>query len=234
MHDCRRTQAQLTDLVFDELPPVEATRLRAEIETCAACHAEYRALTVTLRAVTRAETAVQPTEDFWPGYHARLSQRLQSLANAPQTISRPTTASARLTSAAWWRRMFTASLRVPAPVAAAVAVALVITSALASRPASTNIVLDAPPQVESSAPVRVVEVPVVQEKIVTRTIYVARSDKAQARRATHTGRAAAEQLADGTQGRVFTPVAPPLTLTGFQPAGEVKLRVIKGSFTHEQ
>ncbi len=234
MHDCRRTQTQLTDLVFDELPTAEAARLRAEIEACAACRAEYRALAGTLRAVTRAETAVQPPQDFWPGYHARLSQRLQSLADEPPAAPRPAAVSSHPTTPAWWRRMFTASLRVPAPVAAAVAVALVITSALALRPAPTNIVLAAPPQVESSAPVRVVEVPVVQEKIVTRTIYVARSDKAQARRAPHTGRAASEQLADGMQGRMVMPVAPPLTLAGFQPAGEVKLRVIKGNFTHEQ
>ncbi len=228
MHDCRRTQAQLTDLVFDELPPAEATRLRAEIEACAACRAEYRALAGTLRAVTRAETAVQPPQDFWPGYHARLSQRLQQ-ARADEPHVAP-----RLTSLSWWRCMFTASLRVPAPVAAAVMLAVVILFALALRPAPVSIVLAAPPQVEAPAPVRIVEVPVAQEKIVTRTIYVARRDKRQTRPVPHAGRVVGEQLADGAPRSADEYVASPLTLTGFQPAADVKLRVIKGSFTHEQ
>lgn len=234
MHDCQRTKAQLTDLLFDELPTAESTRLRAEVEACAACRAEHRALVEMLRTMTRAETASQPQEDFWPGYHARLSQRLHAQAREPHTAPTMTAAPSLPTSLAWWRRMFTASWRVPAPVAAAVVLALVITSALALRPAPANIVLAAPPQVAAPAPVRVVEVPVVHEQIVTRTIYVARRDRTQTRLAPRVLRDAGEQVAGGAQTRRAEQFASPLTLTGFQPAGEVKLRVIKGSFTHEQ
>lgn len=234
MHDCRRTQAQLPDLVFDEQPHAEAAHLRAETEACVACRAEYCALAELLRAATRAETAARPPEDFWPGYHARLSRRLQSLADETHATPRSTDAPTRPTAPAWWRRACTPSLRVPAPVAAAVVLALVSLSALALRPAPAAIVLAAPPQVASPAPVRVIEVPVVQEKIVTRTIYLARRDRAQPRRAPQAGRTAGEQLAAGAQGRVVEHGAPPLPLTGFQPAADVKLRVIKGSFTHEQ
>ncbi len=234
MHDCRRTQAQLTDLVCDELPQAERVRVRAETAACGACHAEYRALAETLRACVRAETMVQPPEDFWPGYHARLSQHLQAHPVAPQTTTRTFVAGQRPTSLWWWRRALTASWRVPAPVAAVVALLLVVLSALALRPAPANIVLAAPPQVESAAPERIVTVPVVQEKLVTRTIYVTRRDQAQSRRTPQVSRASGAQLAGTAQEQTVERSAAPLMLTGFQPAGEVKLRVIKGNFTHEQ
>src|SRR5947209_14619666 len=94
------------------------------------------------------------------------------------------------------RRAFTTTLRVPAPVAAGALLALVVLSALVFlRPAPTNIVLAAPPQVESLAPARIVEVPVAQERIVTRIVYVAQRNAGWTKRAPQTTQAAGAQMA---------------------------------------
>jgi hypothetical protein len=74
-------------------------------------------------------------------------------------------------------------------------------------------------------------VPVVREKIVTRTVYVTRNENGPAR---HKAQATRAALARHDAGGAPVPQATPNALAGFQPAGEVKLRVIKGSFTHER
>lgn len=228
MHDCRQTRAQLPDLVFDELPSPTAERLRAEIAACADCQTEHSVLIKLLGAFDLASNAAQPAEDFWPGYHARLVERLQQ--DAPSG-ARTHTIQPRASWLASLRHACTTTWRIPAPVAAVVALALVILSALALRPAPAPIVLAAPPQVEASV-VRTVTVPIVQEKIVTRTVYVTRGSsserKPQLARAGDNGQARRDR--ERAQERAATRVA----LSGFKPAEDVRLRIIKGSFTHEQ
>jgi anti-sigma factor RsiW len=230
MHNCRQTHAQLNDLVFNELTPDVREHVLTELADCAACQAEYLALATLLRACDQAKTCAQPAEDFWPGYSARLDARLQTLDREPATAPVPVVTPNRSALSSLWRAL-NATLRVPVPVALAAGLLLVVLSALVLRSALARALPPASSQVATPAPVRVVEVPVVQEKIVTRTVYVVRKEnsltqrKAQATRAT-----LARRGADGEIKQQATPDA----LAGFQPAGEVKLRVIKGSFTHER
>ncbi len=226
MHDCRQTRAQLTDLVFDELPPRASARLHAELTACAACRREYDALAALTRTYAHAAEATAPPAEFWPGYHARLAARLQQA----ERTDAPHDATPR--RAAWFsswlsslRRACTTAWRVPAPVALATLVALFALSAAALRPAPAPVVLAAPPQGESLSLVRTVEVPVVQEKIITRTVYVTRAP--QLARAGVTGR---RESGNASHEQAATRVA----LTGFKPAADVQLRIIKGSYTHEQ
>ena len=80
---------------------------------------------------------------------------------------------------------------------------------------------------------RVVEVPVpvVQEKIVTRTVYV--TQKGRGVRTSAAQYVDAQVAARAQQQAARDNASPRLLLTGFRPAGEVQLRVIKGSLTHE-
>jgi anti-sigma factor RsiW len=230
MHNCPQTQAQLHDLVCNELTPDVREHVLAELADCAACQAEYLALATTLRACDQAKTCAQPAEDFWPGYSARLDARLQTLDRESAAAPGPIATTRRSALSSLWRAR-TATVRVPVPVALAAGLLLVVLSALALRSAPSHALPLAPAQVAATAPVRVVEVPVVQEKIVTRTVYVTRNEKvlnqrkAQATRTTLARRDVSNEIEQQ---------APPAALAGFQPAGEVKLRVIKGSFTHER
>ncbi|HEX8422985.1 MAG TPA: hypothetical protein VF634_06220, partial [Pyrinomonadaceae bacterium] len=139
----------------------------------------------------------------------------------------------------------TTSIRVPAPLAATALLLLVATSLLAlsllARSAPEPVVVAAPPssQGEAAPQIKFIEVPVVQEKIVTQTIYVPRrtrngegGDTATERRAT-----ARENLA-GVERRnasaTQATATPRANLSGFKPAGEVNLRIIKGSDAREQ
>jgi hypothetical protein len=244
MHDCEKTKGLLVDLAFGEA--ADADRLRAEIEPCVDCRAESRAVAATLAAFDRAAAVAEPTEEFWAGYHSRLARRLD--AETPGGSLTPAASAADASPAGGvtpagpapfasrLRRALAARWRVPAPIAVAAALAIVCLSAFALvRNAPEPLAVAAPAQeAEHGAAVRVVEVPVVREKIVTRTVYVGRRQAAPGRVA---GRGAGNELARhdaaGERQR-STPRAGADTLVGFRPAGDVKLRVIKGSFEDER
>ena len=237
MHDCRQTQAQLNDLAFNELAPAARERVLAEVADCAACQTEYLALATLLRACAQVELAAEPPADYWPGYHARLAARVHALEDEPRAAhvapAAVHTGARHAGIFAALRRTLTTTLHVPVPVACAVALALVGLSMLALRTAPGGQLPAAPQAAQSPAPVRVIEVPVVQEKIVTRTVYVARRERVRARGAAQTLQTDGAQLARRGKDAAAEPAAQS-ALAGFQPAGEVKLRVIKGSFTHER
>jgi hypothetical protein len=230
MHDCRQTQDSLIDLIFDETDSAARSRLFAEVERCAACAAQYRSYAATLDACDEVSAALAPAESYWPRYHAALARRLREAApdtqHAPAPIGRPL-----------WKRLLTTSIRVPAPLAAAVALLLVVMSvfALVARRAAEPFVLAAPGimQTQAAPEIRFVEVPVVQEKIVTQIIYVPRRGDDARREASH------ENLARvGRQNAPPAPAAgapsPRPNLSGFKPAEEMNLRIIKGSDAREQ
>jgi len=231
MHDCEATRARLIDLIFGEARDADA--LRAEVRSCADCAAEHRALSETLRAFDRAAEDARPSEGFWPQYHARLARRIDA-AESEAALTR--TASVRASSpAAWLGRALRAKWRVPAPVAVAALVLIACLTPLALR-RSPAAVAPAEREKHGATPageppqVRTIEVPVVHEKIVTRTIYVARPAR-KTTRAVPTGEA---RLAASPPSTRDEPAPGRDTLTGFRPAGDVRLRVIKGSFEDER
>jgi hypothetical protein len=255
MHDCLATKARLIDLVCGGTNGDEA--LLAQVRSCAACAVEHRALAETLRAFDRAADAARPPEEFWTSYHARLAQSIHAVEAetssafaddvrplAPPFEHAPSpAASARLASlVSRLRGALAVRWSVPAPVAVAAVLLIACLAPLAlraPRPAAE------PPAGESESAhaartpqqaftanesrqtpaanqpqqVRTIEIPVVREKIVTRTVYVTRPARGRAARAGDAGRAEAPNEAPGRD-----------ALTGFQPAGDVRLRVIKGSW----
>ena len=134
----------------------------------------------------------------------------------------------------FWQRALTASVRVPMPVAACALLALgasLVGLAARARPATVET------QVSSAAPVvRVVEVPVVREKVVTRVVYVEKNEPAENRGVTTTvagsglaamaarePKRAAETREAGEPASFITRV----DMADFRPADEMKIRVIK-------
>ena len=219
MHNCRETREQITELVLDGADrPGEL--LLAELGRCAECRAEFDALNATMRMTTRLRETVAPAESYWIGYHAKLRQRVEDLAGESR-------AKAQRRKADPW--IFFAALRLCVRTAVPVPVPLII---VAFAVLGLFAVLTArQPTTQSPVVVRVpVEIPVVQEKVVTRVVY-------RDRRASRTSkRVIAPSKAESTLAKSRKPqnAEIPAALIGFKPSDEVKLTVIKGGFQNEK
>ena len=218
MHDCRKVKDQLSDLLFNEMNVEQQRRLIAEIETCPVCEAEYSSLAETLFIFDQTAQATQPDETYWMNYEATLRQRLAQ-ADERRTDRVP-----------FWKRALTASVRVPVPVAAALVIMLLGSSWLAGRDwhRSSNV---ATPSTEIAERIRTVEVPVVQEKIVTRTVYIEKKRRREIEVREQSPSAGSGATSNLTARALRQPAGslPRASLFGFQPAGEVKLRIIKAN-----
>lgn len=143
-----------------------------------------------------------------------------------------------------WRRALTASVRVPLPVAACAVIALIASlatvAALMSSPRSAM----PETQVSSAAPVvRVVEVPVVQEKVVTRVVYVEKNERHENRAgsaksarvglATTSARASKPTTGSRDEGEPASFITR-VDMDDFRPADEMKIRVIKKGGSDEK
>jgi hypothetical protein len=170
-----------------------------------------------------------------------LKTRLSSwdVPDTPRALDQRVLASYRAVQAArppLWRRALTSSVPVPLPIAGLAVVALIVASImLALRPA--RITLESPPVAPPLAATRVVEVPVTQERIVTRTVFVEKKERlirkkeqrgAIAARGVNAGDDSASRAKEQTG--YFTRV----NMTEFQPANEMKIKVIKGNRSDEK
>lgn len=225
MHTCRLTKNRLIDLTLDEVAPEEAKQLLEELDDCPACQEEYATLRNTLRVSVQALRSALPTEDFWPGHHARLQVRLMNNLSPVQPV--------RLSlSARVWiglRKMATTSVRVPVPAALAIMVLIgVFFFALRSR-GQANL---APSTPLASVETRTVQVPVIQEKVVTKVVYIekkGRSSRGAVNQLDPAGLNTANSLARaGSSGK------PAMSLVGFRPTDQLKLTIIKGSYQDEK
>lgn len=217
MHDCQETKEQLLDLIFGET--AERAEALEEIERCPACDAEYRNLASTLFIYDRAASHAQPAETFWREHHERLRESLDAAPNFASTAE-----DARI--APLWKRIFAARFNVPAPLAAAAAILLVVTTLLAVRSPRASMT-SAP--VQTIVETRTVEVAVPQDRIVIKTVYVDRARREDAR-----------VLRQGARTNPLNPqmalvrpneaADPAEYLQGFKPADSVNLHIIKGSF----
>lgn len=221
MHDCRTMESRLIDLVFGELEAEEKLHLLAEVEACADCLNEYRSMTGTLLVFDATVESSTPDESYWPEHQAMRRERLEQIyphANAPEREP-------------LWKRIFTARLPVPVPIAAALTLALLVSSVLALRPSTKEAPAAVQPPAVKQAQPEIIEVPIVQEKVVTRIIYVEKKEREkkeggrrlpniQRNDSTLTARRAEEE---SVQGGFFTHA----NLTDFQPADEMRIRVIK-------
>ena len=225
MHNCSEIKERLIELVLDG-------GSAAELNTCAECRAEFDALNASLRMATRVSETAAPAESYWNGYHARLREKLVTADGVSHAKAQGRKEDAKKNRASDLR-LWSAPLRlfvrtaIPVPVPLVVLTILIFTAlsvfaVRASRqPAS-------PGQVIVHVPV---EVPVVQEKVVTRVVY--RDRRSPSKNST---RAINDARAESTFARSRKPVTEevPASLTGFKPTDEVKLVVIKGGAPYEK
>jgi hypothetical protein len=227
MHNCKETREQLTELLLDG-----DGRAERVLDQCEECRAEFEALAATLRMTARVRETVMPGEGYWTTYHAQLRGKLEQFHAKAQ---RPRHASAQREELKPGLGFVFASLRqplrlcvktflAPVPVPLGVAVlaiglALALFAIRASRqPAQqTPVVVHVP-----------MEVPVVQEKVVTQVVYRDRWRVSKTSKRAVTG-----PTVNSTIARSQKP-QPDDTLSGFKPTDEVKLTVIKGGSPNEK
>ena len=227
MHNCKATRKQLIEEALDETLSSRGALL-AELEHCPSCREEFASFRSVLRVADQAMESVLPAESFWSGYHARLRQSLErdgSLAPQPRG---ETGAPVRLPGLL--HRFATASVRVPVPVAAVLIIlfGLSIVFATNSRRQQTT----ESPSGTSTVVTKTVEVPVVQERTVTRVVYRDRSRRTNSdiARIEKSARSAAKITERSNE-----PVAnTPISLVGFKPTSDPKLTIIKGSYRDEK
>jgi len=143
--------------------------------------------------------------------------------------------SAHVHRAPFWKRFFTASIPVPAPLVAAAALLLLVAggvawAALKSSP--VQVVAQPAPPINTITKTEIVEVPVVQERIVTRIIYVEKkAPQSLMAQLPSVSQPSEIKLASHVAGdNAYTNV----DLSGYQPVEEMKVRIIKGSAANEQ
>jgi hypothetical protein len=221
MHNCKETKEQITELLLDgaECSPDEA--LSEELRGCVECHGEFDALSATLRITTRLREAATPTEMYWTSYHAKLRQKLFH-AKAQRRRETETLSFAPLRLCA---RLLQSSVSVPVPLGIATVLAFSILTVFAMRSVRRQSVTPVIPAVVHVP----VQVPVVQEKIVTRVVYRERSSRK------------SQQTIDPikvdstfAKSQKLQNEDSPMTLVGFKPTDEIKLTVIKGGSSNEK
>ena len=213
---------------------------------------QTRLLPFRLRRASRANADVHGEKDFsadaeltallrtWDVPAQDAGARAGLLADFRASVRRPPL----------WRRALTAQVRVPLPVAACLGLVLLGSLYVLGTRATTRV---EPTAVQSNVhptTVRIVEVPVVQERVVTRTVYVEKKERGAprvvsspteareelARRDDKNERdAGAPQSAEPARGQeahagYFTRV----DMNDFQPAGEMKLRIVSRGGTDEK
>lgn len=230
MHNCKLTRRDFIDLALDEMPEPKATELLVELNNCETCQVEFATLRTTLHVSSQALRSALPAEEFWPGYHSRLHSKLltneaQQTNTGTHNLSFPVSLSSQL----WLTlsRMATTSLRVPVPVALGLLLLLGVSFlALRSR-GQVNVTPLTPVALVET---KTVEVPVIQEKVITRVVYVDKKGDKSRQKAKGSDRKEIPTAVTGSDPAATTA----MSLAGFKPTDEVKLTVIKGSYKDEK
>lgn len=203
---------------------------------------QTRLLPFRLRRATRADAGTKGVEDF--SADAELTALLRAWDVPPQDAGAwsPLLADFRASvrPVPLWRRALTAQVRVPLPVAACAALVLLGSLyVLGARATAPRVEQSAAQTAAPPAAVRIVEVPVVEERLVTRTVYVEKKGRgdvqAASRRQPEREELARRDASEVEIPRHQEPVQNPeahagyftrVDMNDFQPAGEVKLRIV--------
>jgi len=227
MHNCKATRKRLIEQALDKTPSDQSEQLQVELDRCPECREELASLRRLLRVADQAMQSVLPDENFWSRYHARLQEHLESGSESAVTsCSRyPRTESGLRTSL---RKLIIASVPVPVPLAAVLVVlfGMSLLFAMNSRRSSKG----APLLGSASVVTKIVEVPVTQERTITRVVYRERSLRASRGKASQPERTDPNAVVARNEpaGTVL------VSLAGFKPTNEVKLTIIKGSYEDEK
>jgi len=233
MHNCKETREIFTELLLDGIDFRSDQAISAELRRCSECRSEFETLSATLRMTSRVSEVATPAEDYWPAYHAKLRQRLVDAQTPTTSRAQAQRHKEKLgplfeplrpgAGNSLFVRFLKTTLPVPLPlgIALVIAAALLIPFAIRAarvQPSNTTTIVRVP-----------VEVPVVQEKIVTRVVYRDRQAVVRV-----TKRATDASRAESTFAKSQRTETTPAGLIGFKPSDEVKLTVIKGGVPNEK
>ncbi|HWS90908.1 MAG TPA: hypothetical protein VN282_28315 [Pyrinomonadaceae bacterium] len=213
---------------------------------------QTRLLPFRLRRASRANAGADGEKDF------SADAELTALLRTWDVPARDAGARARLLAdfrasvrrAPLWRRALTAQVRVPLPVAACAGLVLLGSLYVLGARATARVEPAAAQTEAQPAAVRVVEVPVVRERVVKEVVYVEKKERA-APRVVSTRAAEREELARRDDKNEGGPEAPQgqepaqgqeshagyythVDMNDFQPAGEVKFRIVSRGGTDEK
>ncbi len=221
MHSCSETKERITELLLDGADCRSDEVLSAELRGCGECRNEFNALRATLRLTMRLRETAAPAESYWIHYHTKLRRGVEDLARQSHAKAQRRKEGS-LDFLAALRLCVKTSVPIPVPLVVVMIIACIALGVFAVRanrmPAAQRPVIVQVP----------VEVPVVQEKVVTRVVY--RKSRPFAQSSKQTNDAA---RVEGTLAK-SRPTNTPPTLEGFKPTEEVKLTVIKGGSTNEK
>ncbi len=203
MHNCKTTRERLTELLLDDIDPRAV--LAAELRECAECREEFGEVSETLRVTARLIETATPPESYWPGYHARLKERLRA-------AQQPRVEPGQYRDRSWLMRVFASSIRVPVPVGIAAILLFGLATIFSIRVPAEPVIVHVP-----------IEVPITHETIVERIVYRDR-DREREKPSRRSRRTSVATRADSSLA----------SLEGFKPAEEVKLTVIKGGSGNEK
>ena len=229
MHNCKATRKRLVELALDKTQSNHNEALRDELERCRECREEFVSVRSVLRVADQAMEAALPSDSFWSGYHGRLRQSLER-DSASRDPSPRTAAGALVMLRNLLPRLATASVSVPAPVAAMVIVLFALSIAFAMH--SRRRPITEPLSGTSPIVTRTVEVPVIRERTVTRVVYRDRSRRSISDTARTEKTARTESKA--TDRRNEPMANTPISLVGFKPTSDPKLTIIKGSYRDDK
>jgi hypothetical protein len=210
MHNCKATIDRVTELLLDRPNAHPDDLLSKELLRCAECRTEFDALKQTLRLTSELIERTGPPKSYWNRYHEKLRQRLDNVG-IHHVVSHERTLFARF---------FGSSIRIPVPVGLALIFLFAVALLFATRVSQKEVTVTQ----KVSVPVPY-EVPVVQEKIVTRVLYRDRITRRTERPTVDS--AVAKSVKNQNEAR-------PAALIGFKPLDEVKLTVIKGGSPNEK
>jgi hypothetical protein len=220
MHNCSETKERITELLLDEADCRSDEALAAELRGCAECRDEFNALRATLRLTMKLRETTAPSESYWIHYHTKLRRSIKDSAKQSHARTQRRKEEA-LDFLAPLRLCVKTSIAVPLPLMVAVILAFVMLglfsiSATRRSPTHNPVIVSVP-----------VEVPVIQEKIVTRVVYRDRRPSMRtAKRPINTAPKVDDTFAKSRD--------IPAILAGFKPTEEVKLTVIKGRSANEK
>ena len=214
MHNCSKTKEQIIELLLDGTDQPQDP-LAAELHACRDCSAEFDSVKATLRITSRLKETGMPSQSYWTGYHANLREKLLW---AMVRQRRDSHGGPHIRSTL--RALLKSSIRVPVPVAATAVIVCLVLVSVSIRKSEL-------PAAQSPSVVHVpVEVPVVQEKIVTRVVYKQRRQHSK-----NPTRATSNPTVEDTFAK-SQKIKP--SLSGFKPAEDIKLTVIKGGSANEK
>jgi hypothetical protein len=230
MHNCKLTRNNFIDLSLDELPPARTTQLLAELNDCPLCREEYAALRSTLHLSNQALKSSLREEEFWTGYRASLNAKLL-LSQAQRTNNgiehSPTNPAPTPVILPLWllaKRSATATVRVPVSAALALLLLFGVFFVVRSR---------GPVNVPSPAPLPIIEtrtinVPVIQERVVTRVVYIEKKGRS-SRRGTSQSEGTTDLSDSVARARSDAAAGAAVGLVGFKPTDQIKLTITRGT-----